>query len=385
MQYRQFGRLKDKVSPLGFGMMRLPTRDGAPFSGEVMEDETIAMLRYAVDNGVNYVDTAYPYHSGQSEVVTGKALRDGYRAKVKLATKSPVFLIREADDFDRLLEEQLRRLGDEHIDYYLLHALSGERWTDIVLRHDLLTKAERAKQAGKIGHIGFSYHDSHYENFLRIVDGYDGWEFCQIQLNYLDTENQAGLAGLRYAAARGLGVVVMEPLLGGKLASPPAKVRAMWESHPVQKSPVAWALDWLWDMPEVSLLLSGMSDMRQTRENVAYAKAARVGMLTPEDAALMARVQTVFKAVESIPCTGCAYCMPCPSGVDIPGNFDAYNVGVMFEDTALARTEYDRIPAFGGPSAQAASCTGCAACESKCPQGIGISRWMSEIREMMGT
>ncbi|MDR0671476.1 MAG: aldo/keto reductase [Oscillospiraceae bacterium] len=384
MQYRQFGDLGDKVSPLGFGMMRLPTRDNAPFSSDVVEGEAIAMLRYAIDNGVNYVDTAYPYHGGQSEVVTGKALRDGYRAKVKLATKSPVFLIQEAGDFDRFLEEQLRRLGDEYIDYYLLHALSGERWTDIVLRHDLLTRAERAKQAGKIGHIGFSYHDNRYESFLQIMDGYDGWAFCQIQLNYLDTENQAGLAGLRYAAARGLGVVVMEPLLGGKLAAPPAKVRALWEAHPVRKSPVAWALDWLWNMPEVSLLLSGMSDMRQTRENVAYAKAARAGMLTPEDAALVERVQAAFKEVESIPCTRCSYCMPCPSGVDIPKNFEAYNVGSMFENKALARAEYRRIPAFGGPSAQAAFCTGCAACEPKCPQGIDISRWMPVIHEALG-
>ncbi|MDR3296363.1 MAG: aldo/keto reductase [Clostridiales Family XIII bacterium] len=381
MEYRKFGNLEQEVSALGFGMMRLPTENGA-FAGAILEKETIEMVRYAIDRGLTYVDTAYPYHGGASEVVTGKALKDGYRDKVKLATKSPVWMIQKEEDFERYLDEQLKRLGDDHIDFYLLHALGTERWEDIVLRFDLIPKMENMKKKGKIGKIGFSFHDG-FEAFTKIVDGYDGWEFCQIQLNYLDVAVQAGVAGLKYAADRGLGVIVMEPLLGGKLARLPQKFLGLLEKHPVKKSPVEWALDWLWDQPEVSLVLSGMNSMAQAVENMEYAGRSAAGMMTPEDKNLIAALQGAFESAKSIPCTQCAYCLPCPSGVHIPQCFDACNISTMFEDPALAKSDYARLAMLGGPAALASSCIGCRACESKCPQHIRISELLPKIHEAL--
>jgi len=266
MQYRSFGRLDWKASALGFGCMRLPTSDGERLSPNILEDEAIRMIRRAIDSGVNYLDTAYPYHGGQSEVVVGKALQDGYREKVRLATKLPVWMVESAADFDRLLNEQLAKLQTSYIDFYLLHALSHSRWQDIVLKHDLLTRAEAALADGRIRHLGFSFHDE-YEAFEEIVNGSDLWSFCQIQYNYMDTENQAGVRGLKLAADKGLAVVVMEPLMGGRLADPPKDILEVMDRFPARRTPVEWALEWLWVQPEVSVVLSGMSTMTQVEEN----------------------------------------------------------------------------------------------------------------------
>ncbi len=278
MQYRSFGRLDWKASALGFGCMRFPTPDGNHFSGNIDEVESLRMVRHAIDNGVNYLDTAYVYHDGQSERLLGKALKDGYREKVRLATKLPVWMVESAADFDRLLSEQLQRLQTEHIDFYLLHALSHERWNNVVLKHQLLDRAEAALADGRIGHIGFSFHDE-YEAFEEIVNGSDLWSFCQIQYNYMDTENQAGMRGLKLAGSKGLAVVIMEPLMGGRLADPPKDVREAMESFPLRRSPVEWALEWLWDQPEVSVVLSGMSTMAQVEENLSFAgRSALLGV-----------------------------------------------------------------------------------------------------------
>jgi len=260
MQYRKSGNLEWKLSALGFGCMRLPTKDGQRLSPNIVEDEAIRMIRHAIDSGVNYVDTAYPYHSGQSEIVLGKALLNDYREKVNLATKLPVWMVESPDDFDRLLGEQLQKLQTNHIDFYLFHALNKSRWHDIVLKHKLLDKAAAAKADGRIRYIGFSFHDD-YESFEEIVNGTDLWDFCQIQYNYMDTENQAGTRGLKLAASKGLAVVVMEPLLGGRLVDPPKDVREAMEAFHVKRTPAEWALQWLWDHPEVSVVLSGMSTM----------------------------------------------------------------------------------------------------------------------------
>jgi len=244
MRYRAFGRLAWQPSALGFGAMRLPTIDGD--SARIDEPEATRMIRHAIDSGVNYVDTAWPYHRSTSEPFLGRALRDGYRERVKLATKLPCWLVKEAADLDRFLDQQLERLATDRIDFYLLHALDGERWP-IMRDLGVLGRAERAMADGRIGHLGFSFHDK-YEVFQEIVDAYDGWTFCQIQYNYMDEEEQAGTCGLNYAAEKGLAVVVMEPLRGGMLAGDvPESVQVVWDTAPRRRSPADWALQWLWN------------------------------------------------------------------------------------------------------------------------------------------
>ena len=274
MKYRKFGSTGLEVSALGFGCMRLPIHEDKTID----EEKAIAMIRHAIDSGVNYVDTAYPYHQGTSELVVGKALKDGYREKTYLADKLPVWLIEKEEDFDKYLDEQLEKLGTDHIDFYLLHALSRERFEERVKKFNLTKKMEEAKAAGKIRYLGFSFHDS-LDVFKEIVDYYH-WDFCQIQYNYINTNYQAGTEGLKYAASKGLGVVVMEPLLGGKLANLAEHVA---EVVPDKKSQVEYALDFLWDQPEVSLLLSGMTEPEQVEQNLEYASRSEIAMVTEED------------------------------------------------------------------------------------------------------
>ena len=355
--------------------MRLPTTDGKPFSPNVVEGESITMIRHAIDCGVNYVDTGYPYHGGNSEVVLGKALCGGYREKVRVADKSPVWLIEKEADFDNFLNEQLRRLQLEHIDYYLLHALSEKRWRDVVLKHNVLERAEAAVRDGRIGCLGFSFHDS-YHSFPEILQGYDKWTFCQIQYNYMDTENQAGSKGLHLAAEKGLAVVVMEPLLGGRLTNPPAAIRKVIDDAPIQRSPVDWALQWVWNQPQVSVVLSGMSRMEQVEENLSYACSSRVGSFGAADFQVVEQLQQKYRERTPIPCTKCGYCMPCPNGVDIPGNFQFFNDSHLYEDLPGARFLYQ---VFLGEQARAGACIGCEACEALCPQQISISQWMPKV------
>jgi len=379
MQYRNFGRLDWKASALGFGCMRFPTLDGERLSPNIVEAEALRMVRYAIDNGVNYLDTAYPYHGGQSEVVVGKALQGGYREKVKLATKLPVWLVEGPADFDRLLNEQLEKLQTDHIDFYLLHALSHDRWQDIVLKHKLLDRAEAALADGRIRHLGFSFHDE-YASFEEIVNGTDLWSFCQIQYNYMDTENQAGTRGLKLAADKGLAVVIMEPLMGGRLADPPKDILAAMQSFPVRRSPVEWALQWLWDQPEVSVILSGMSTMAQVKENLGFADHSRPQAFGPAEHALFAEIREKYSARIAIPCGRCNYCMPCPNGVNIPGNFDLFNYAHLCDDVAGARFKYQ---VFLTESQRSGSCIACSVCEGLCPQKIQISEQMAKVTALL--
>ncbi len=380
MQYRKFGKLDIRVSALGFGCMRLPTLDGVPQSENIDETETIRMIRQAVDHGVNYVDTAYPYHNGRSEVVTGKALRDGYRARVMLATKSPVWQIAKPADFDTYLDEQLGRLETDHIDFYLFHALGTERWENIILRHNVLERAEAAIRDGRIGHIGFSFHDR-AEVFKRIIDSYEGWSMCQIQYNYMDTENQAGTDGLRHAAAKGVAVVVMEPLLGGRLAAPPQAAADVFRASGKGWTPAEWALQWVWDQPEVSTALSGMKALAEVVENLSAAERSGAGSFNAEDLATIDRARKVLLESAPIPCTQCGYCRPCPSGVNIPRNLALYNECIMYDDPAIPRLIYARFLTEGE---RAGACTACRQCEEKCPQGIAISECMPEVDAVLG-
>jgi len=249
MQYRRFGKLDWKVSALGFGAMRLPVIDKD--QSRINEPEAMKMIHYAFDHGVNYIDTAWPYHGGTSEGLVGRALKDGYREKVKLATKLPCWAVQTVQDCERILNTQLERLQTDHIDFYLLHGLNKARWPDM-RDMGVLKWAEKAKSDGRIGHLGFSFHDD-FEVFQEIIDGYDGWTLCQIQYNYMDTEYQAGTKGLKYAAEKGLAVVIMEPIRGGQLAkNPPESVAELWKTAERQWSPAEWALQWIWNQPEVS-------------------------------------------------------------------------------------------------------------------------------------
>lgn len=377
MQYRKFGKLDVQVSALGFGCMRLPVIDGK--SGSIDQAEATRMIRYAIDQGVNYIDTAYGYHEKTSEIAVGKALQDGYRQKVNLATKLPVWLVNESGDFDTLLNEQLGKLQTDHVDFYLMHALNRNSWQKVV-ELDLLRKAEAALADGRIGHIGFSFHDT-LDTFKEIVDGYDHWDFCQIQYNYMDIENQAGTEGLQYAASKGLGVIIMEPLLGGKLARHIPALDPVWEMIATDRTPADWALQWLWNQPEVSVILSGMSTMPQVEENLASAAASGVGSMTVEELELIASAREKIRQLSPIPCTKCEYCLPCPNGVNIPRNFEVYNEGAMYNDHDNARNTYKR---WISDDAKAAQCIQCQECESKCPQKIVISEWMPVVEEVLG-
>jgi len=363
MHYRKFGKLSWKSSALGFGCMRLPVDT----EGKIIEHEAIRMIRYGIDHGINYIDIAYPYHQGTSEFIVGKALKDKYRNKVMLATKCPVWLLKKADDFDTILDEQLKKLSTDHIDFYLLHALDSERWKTIQ-NLNILHKAEAAIKDGRIRYVGFSFHDT-FEVFKQIIDGYN-WTFCQIQYNYMDSNNQAGTEGLRYAYAQRVAVVVMEPLRGGSLAHPPQSIAELFG----ESKPADLALQWLWNQPEISLVLSGMSTMSQVEENIH--SADRSGVNTLSDLRIIERVQEAYSEREAIPCTKCNYCMPCPHGINIPRNFELYNDAVMYDDV---RTAGFRYSAFLPEAQRANKCIQCKICETKCPQKIKISQWMPKV------
>jgi predicted aldo/keto reductase-like oxidoreductase len=379
MRSRPFGKLGWKVSALGFGCMRLPTFDGAPQSEKVDKGTAVGMIRAAVDRGVNYIDTAYPYHNGVSEAVVGEALKDGYRSKVRLATKSPVWLLKRAEDFDAYLDEQLHRLQTDRIDFYLFHALNKPRW-DAILALGALERAEAAMKDGRIGHLGFSFHDKR-DVFQEIVDGYDGWTLCQVQYNYMDTENQAGTAGVRYAASKGLAVVAMEPLLGGRLANPPRQIQEIFDGFEPRRSPADWALQWVWDQSEVSTVLSGMSAPGEVEANLRSAENSSLHALSADEFALIERVRRAYLEKIPIPCTNCGYCLPCPQGVNIPRNFSLYNDGYIHEDPGTSRLLYGR---FLAENERAGACEQCGACEEKCPQEIRVRDWMPKVRDVLG-
>ncbi|MBN1267559.1 MAG: aldo/keto reductase [Anaerolineales bacterium] len=377
MQYRTFGKLDWKPSALGFGCMRLPTTDGD--AANIDQEKTTEMIRTAVDAGVNYFDTAYPYHKEKSEAALGIALQDGYRERVCIATKSPVWKVHESSDFDRLLDIQLERLQTGTIDFYLLHALNAESW-EKVQRLDLLRRAEAALADGRIRHLGFSFHDN-LNTFKQIIDGYDGWEFCQIQYNYMDITFQAGTEGLRYAAGKGLGVIIMEPLLGGKLALDLPATRPLWDTAEQKRTPVDWALQWIWSQPEVSLVLSGMSTLEQVQQNIESASVSRPGLLSDGNLVMIDKARDMVNDLGPIPCTRCEYCLPCPNGVNIPRNFDVYNKAAMFDNLEGSRHEYVRwIP----DEEKAAACIECDECLPKCPQQIPISTWLPVVADVLG-
>ncbi|VVS92635.1 aldo/keto reductase [Desulfoluna spongiiphila] len=377
MQYRHVPQTGDRLSALGFGAMRLPMTE----EGQVDEDRAIRQIRSAVDSGVNYLDTAWPYHGGQSETILGRALKDGYRDKVKVATKLPSWLVNTRGEMDTYLNTQLDKLGVDCIDYYLLHALDGKSWDKL---ESLGVKGflDAALADGRIKNAGFSFHGS-VEDFKRIVDAHP-WTFCQIQYNFLDQENQAGTEGLEYAAAKNLGVIIMEPLRGGNLGAPesPPAIKKIWDEAPVKRTPVAWALQWVWNRPEVTVVLSGMNDEAHIEENLAMAEIALPGSLTPEECELVDRVADTYHELMRVGCTGCGYCMPCPVGVMIPAAFEVFNKVHLFgkkeEGKFLYALRLGGVLRPGG-TGYASQCVQCGECLEKCPQHINIPEVLSEV------
>jgi predicted aldo/keto reductase-like oxidoreductase len=376
MQYRSFGVLDWQASALGFGVMRLPIIDGDP--GRIDEEAATEMVHYAIDHGVNYVDSAYGYHRGTSESFLGKALKGGYRERVRVATKMPCWLIKEPADFDKYLDEQLARLDDDHVDFYLLHSLGKDHWPT-VRDNDVFDWAERAMADGRIGHLGFSFHDT-FELFREIIDYYDHWTMAQIQFNYMDEHHQAGTRGLQYAAEKGLAVVVMEPIRGGMLSrTPPRPILDLWEEAQATRSPAEWALRWVWNHPEVSVVLSGMSTMEHVVENVETAQTAQPGALTPKELALIGRVRDKYRELAPIPCTKCEYCLPCPNGVNIPRIFELFNEAIMYNDLRPSRMRYGWL----SDQEKADACEACGNCEELCPQSIEIIEWLAKSGELL--
>ncbi len=380
MKYRKFGKLDWKVSALGFGAMRLPILNNDP--KQVNEPLAIKMVRYAIDNGVNYVDTAYPYHQGSSEILIGKALQNGYREKVKLATKMPIPLVNSHEDMSRILDEQLSRLKTDHVDFYLLHGLGLDdklhfgRWPKMQ-KLKVFDWADRVKKEGKIKYLGFSFHDE-FDVFKDIVDGYDGWTFCQIHFNYMDENYQAGIRGLKYAASKGLAVAIMEPIAGGLLAvKPPKEIEDIWNKVKIRRTPAEWALQWVWNHPEVSVVLSGMSTMEQVVENVKSANRSR--KLTKEESNLISQVKNKYSEYGVIGCTGCRYCMPCPNDVEISTIFSLYNEYFMKsrDDSVIAKYKDSVSPDKG-----AKKCAKCGQCEEKCPQQLAIRTLLGRATQL---
>jgi uncharacterized protein len=380
MQYRKFGRLDWQGSALGFGAMRLPTRSkreagvSTQQMGDIDEPLAIEMIRTAIDAGVNYIDTARPYHNGQSEVVVGKALQDGYRDKVKLVTKLTSSWVKTADDFDPNLNEQLALLQTDHIDVYLLHALMEGRWRSLN-QLGVLDWAERAIADGRIGHLGFSFHDG-LPLFKEIVDAYD-WASCQIIYNYMDTEFQAGKEGLKYAADKGLAITIMEPLRGGQLArTPPETVGRVWDESSLAMTPADRALQWLWNQSEVSVVLSGMSTLDQVTQNLASAERSGIDTLPESERELFSQARDAFRELSPIPCTDCKYCQPCPQGVKIPLAFSIYNEKIMYGDQGDAISTFSD---YGRASTNVQKCVACGQCEEACPQQIPIIEWLAKV------
>lgn len=375
MKYRKFGKLKEEVSQLGFGTMRLPLNSRDP--KDIDQEKTTYLIRYAIDHGVNYVDTAWPYHGGMSEQAVGKALSDGYREKVHLATKLPSFLIKTPEDFDRFLDRQLENLQTDRIDFYLIHTLNRIWWPKLV-ELGLFDFIERAKASGKVKYVGFSFHDT-IEIFKDIVDGWD-WDFCQIQLNFMDETYQAGVEGLRYAAGKGMGVVIMEPLKGGKIVKPNPRAEKIWAKSDIVRTPAEWAFRWLADFPEVSIVLSGMGSLQEVVENLLTMSDASANSLKPEELELVGEVRDMYRKYIKIPCTACGYCMPCPYGVTIPRSLELYNDLFMFETPKEANRVYW---GFFTEQNRASNCRKCGACEAKCPQNLKIMDLLELVHEKM--
>ncbi len=368
MQYRPYGKLGYEVSALGMGCMRLPRKADAEGKMSVDLEKAFEMIRYAADNGVNYFDTAMTYHNMHSEAVLGEALDGGRREKVKIATKQPFGQMATQGDIRRNLENTLKKLRTDYLDVYLIHNIQAPQWDEIKQRK-IIEEYEKFRSEGLIRAIGFSYHGE-LPGFRDVLYFYD-WGMCQVQQNLLDVDQEVTQEAIVLAGKKGCALVIMEPLRGGGLVTPPASVKALYDAYPVKRSGLEWAFAHLINYPEVSTILSGMTTLEQLKENIElFSRPDMVpGCLSAEDKALLGRVKEAYESLAVIPCTACEYCLPCPQGVNIPGVFARYNEGAMFDNFAQPQRSYMFMERAKG---SADYCVKCGACEEKCPQHIAI-------------
>ncbi|MDR1565353.1 MAG: aldo/keto reductase [Oscillospiraceae bacterium] len=378
MQYRKDLKSGEELSILGYGCMRFPRG----ISGKIDYEKSEKLVLEAIEQGINYYDTAYIY--GGSEEILGEILhRNNMREKVLIATKLPYQKCKSKDDFERLFSIQQQRLHTNYIDYYLIHNISALGLWEKLCEMGILEWIAEKKAAGKIRHIGFSFHGAQGE-FFKLLNAYE-WDFCQIQYNYINENYQAGRAGLEAAAAKGLPVIIMEPLLGGKLASGlPKKAERLLKEANGSITPAAWALRWLWNQPNVTVVLSGMGSEEQLRDNLKTAESALPDMLTPKEEAAVEVVKTVFNEAFKVPCTGCNYCMPCPYNVNIPACFAAYNASFV-TGFVSGMTLYMTSTGVNHPDKNysARRCTQCGKCEKHCPQHIEIRKQLQSVSRKM--
>ncbi len=374
MIYRTNPRNQEQLSILGYGCLRF-SRKGTSIDQEKAEQE----MRIAIEDGVNYFDTAYTY--GGSEVCLGKFLAKGYRDKVHIATKLPHYYIKKEDDIERYFREQLERLQTDHVEYYLMHMLNDiaawERLQSLKITEWIANK----KAQGQIQNIGFSFHGN-TDNFLKILEAYD-WDFCQIQYNYMDEHSQAGRKGLVRAHEKGMPVIIMEPLRGGRLVQglPKSAVNLLEREEP-RRSPAEWGLRWLWNQPEVTVVLSGMNDASQVEENVRIASQTEAGCMDKNEMEVIEKVKAEINHCMKVPCTGCGYCMPCPGGVDIPGCFSAYNT--RYTDSWFQGMKaYVMCTTLKTNPTNASKCLKCGKCEQHCPQSIAIRKELEQVKKHM--
>jgi len=374
MLYRELGSTGEKISILGFGCMRLPVLNGK--YDAVDHDNSVALIRKAIDNGVNYLDTAYPYHNGQSEEVIAEALKGGYREKVFIGDKLPSWMIQKRGDMDHYLNEQLNRLQIDQIDFYLLHSIKEDYWSNLKSL-DVLEFLNDSIDDGRIKYTGFSFHGE-LELFFDVIDSYK-WDMCQIQYNIVDENYQAGREGIRYASNQGIGVVIMEPLRGGTLVkNVPPEVQEIWDEAPIKRSPVEWALKYVWDHEELDVVLSGMNTFEDLEENLKIAEEGLSNSLTLDEKELIKEVRAIYRGRKQVDCNQCGYCMPCSSGVDIPGNFQMLNHAYMFQDVDNSRMNYYMLLK---DDERASKCTECGECENLCPQMVPIHSTLKKVRD----
>jgi len=374
MLYRELGETGKKISILGFGCMRLPVVDGK--YDQVDMDVAVPLIRNAIDNGINYLDTAYPYHNGKSEEVISEVIKDGYREKVFIADKLPSWMINSRADMDRYLQEQIDRLQTEKIDFYLLHSIKEDYWKKLESL-GVLEFLDDAVSQGKIDYTGFSFHGE-LELFFDVIDSYN-WDMCQVQYNLVDQNYQAGREGIRYASNNNVGVVIMEPLMGGTLVrNVPPEIQEIWDESPVKRDPVSWALKYLWDHEEIDVVLSGMNSCNDLKQNLDIASEGYPNTLMPEEKEIIREVQFEYKQRKEVDCTQCGYCVPCPSGVDIPANLLQLNNAYMFQDIENAQMNYYMVIK---EEERAANCTECGECEKICPQMVPIQKALKDVRK----